>query len=156
MIKNNIILVLCIIFMYSCNKSTVYEKYKTIPDYQWSINDTISFEVNILDTINNHNIFVNIRNSGLFPKRNIWLFVNTTDTKGRTITDTLNCFLANKAGKWLGSGFGDIYDNSFMLKENIKFPHKGKYRFEVIHGLRDSPIKGINDIGLSINTITSE
>lgn len=155
MMKNKIILFLCLTVFYSCsNNNSVFEQYKSIPKYKWYLNDTISFDVDIKDTLNYKNIFINIRNSTLFPKSNIWLFVNTTDTKGQIISDTINCYLADKTGKWLGSGFGDIFDNSFVLKENILFPHKGKYHFDIIHGLRDNPIKGINDIGLKIENIT--
>lgn len=154
--KNGVFLqtlfIFSVLFLASCDKNRVFEDNKDIPDGVWSRNNKVSFQVNIIDSITPHNIFVNIRNSGSYPYRNIYLFITTT-SKGITVKDTFECILADEKGKWYGNGLGDIWDNQLLFKKNIRFPHTGLYTFEYEQAMRNDDLPMIMDVGLRIEKV---
>lgn len=145
-----IIALIAVVFLtQGCDNKRVYEENKEIPDALWNRNHKVYFDVEISDTINPHNIFVNIRNSGEYPYRNLYLFI-TSKSKNITVRDTFECLLADEKGKWFGSGLGDLWDNQIPYKRNIRFPHKGKYTFEYEQAMRTESLPLIVDVGLRI------
>ncbi|MFA8435931.1 MAG: gliding motility lipoprotein GldH [Marinifilaceae bacterium] len=134
----------------SCDSNRVFEDYVKIPDSKWDREHIVSFEVNITDTLNPHNLYVDVRNSGKYTKANLWLFIRTISPKGEVVKDTFNCPLADETGRWYGSGFGDIFDSQFLLKTRVVFPHSGTYVFEYEQGMREKKIPGIVDVGLRV------
>jgi len=109
--------------------------------------------VQIQDTINPHNIYVNVRNTSRYQMQNLFLFITTTSPQGATLIDTFECYLADERGKWTGSGWGDIYDNQFLYKRNIRFPVSGEYTFEYVQAMRTNELRYISDIGLRVEKI---
>ncbi|HSH51794.1 MAG TPA: gliding motility lipoprotein GldH [Bacteroidales bacterium] len=157
MIKNkrNSLVLLFIVFLFiSCDPHRVYEKNKEISDFKWELTDTIIFEVSIEDTINPHNIYFNVRNSSKYKKQNLYVFIHTEAPNSVSLTDTFECYLADDKGKWTGSGWGDLYDNQFLYKKNIRFPVSGIYTFKFIHGMRTEMLQHISDVGIRIEKVT--
>lgn len=113
----------------SCDPDRVYEKNIEIPGSIWNVNNPVLFEVEISDTISLHNVYINVRNAGMYQFSNLCLFINTTLPDETTQKDKVECFLADKSGKWLGSGLGDIWDNRILFSKGVKFPQKGVYKF---------------------------
>ncbi len=68
------------------------------------------------------------------------------------MTDTLNFRLADDRGRWLGRGIGDLYFIRLPYKQDILFPYKGIYRFEIVQGMR-TDLEGIRDVGLRVERI---
>ncbi len=142
-------IVAAIIFM-NCDRSFVYEKNKKIPEMKWHYEDTVAFEVEINDTVNLHNIHINVRNSVDYKYMNLFMYLNTEFPDGRVVRDTLECILANMRGEWTGDGFGKIKSNQFLMREKIWFPHKGKYIFRFEQAMREEVLEGISDVGIRI------
>ncbi len=142
--------VFIILFLTSCDKNRVFEEYKTIPESLWYINNKVSFQVAITDTVSANNLYINIRNSGSYGYSNLFVFLTTYLPDNSVSKDTLECPLADASGKWLGSGLGDIWDNKILFKRNFRFPHSGTYRFEMVQGMRLNPLPMIADVGLRI------
>ncbi len=141
------------VFLFSqCDKNRVYEENKEIPDAVWTRDHKITFPVEIKDSITPHNIYVNIRNSGSYPYRNIYLFI-TTSSKGIIVKDTLECLLADEKGKWYGDGLGDLWDHQISFKKNIRFPHTGTYIFEFEQAMRSENLPMIVDVGLRVEKV---
>ncbi len=73
--------ILCVVLLgvlaLSCDSNRVYEQYEDIPDFEWSQEHVLRFEVDVTDTIQTHNLFVNVRNSGEYQYSNLWLFVRS-------------------------------------------------------------------------------
>ncbi len=137
-------------FIISCDPSRVYEKNKKIPDYNWEINNPLQFEVNILDTINPHHIYLNVRHAGYYGFSNIFLFVDSWLPDGRHSRDTVELIFAGPDGRWKGDGLGDIWDNRMLFKKDIIFPLSGIYRFRLTQAMRVNPLPGIMDAGIRI------
>ncbi len=138
------------IVLFSCNGNSVYKDYEKIPDRLWNKDYQTSFEFEIEDTSQRHQVDILIRNAGMYPFSNLWIFIHQTSPDGYTQTDTLECILADEAGKWLGDGMGDIWDNEILWRRNYKFPQTGKYTYSIEHAMRTDILPGIMDVGLNI------
>jgi gliding motility-associated lipoprotein GldH len=138
------------ILFVSCDPNRVFEKNIRIPDGIWDRNNQVRFEVIIEDTITPHNLYINVRNTGMYPVSNLYLFITTTAPSGHTIKDTVQVILADERGKWLGKGLGDIWDNQRLYKEQVRFAQKGKYIFEYEQAMRIEKLPFILDVGLRV------
>jgi len=114
------------------------------------MSEIVKFDVSISDTISKNDFFINIRNSTEYSFSNIFFFITTTFPDGGTTRDTVECFLADINGKWLGKGLGKFKDNRILFKRNMSFPSKGIYSFEFEQAMRVENIKGIDEIGIRI------
>ena len=138
------------ILLSSCNSNVVYTDSLPMAAKIWELMNVSSFRVPINDTINSNNVNFTIRTGSSYPFRNIYLFVSTTSPDNKTITDTLEYYLADEKGKWYGKGFGDIHELNLPYKSNVFFPLKGTYLFKIQHGMRIEDLKGVYDFGLRI------
>ena len=148
--KNLFFYALIISTLFSCDSNKIYESNVKIPVDGWRRNDIVRFEVEITDTINHCNIYINVRNNKKYRYMDLWLFVNIRSPFGTMARDTAKIMLADHRGKWLGSGLGSKFDSRIFLRENIRFPVPGIYIFEYEQGMRDEPLMGIEDVGLRI------
>ena len=85
--------------------------------------------------------------------QNLHLIITTTSPNESKLEERFECYLADERGKWTGSGWGDIYDNQFIYKRNIRFPVTGVYTFEYIQAMRTDKLEQIADIGLRIEKV---
>ena len=145
-----ILLGLVPLLIQSCDSSVVFEENKKLDNNDWDKNKPLVFLTNITDTILPHNVYINIRNAGLYPFSNIFMFINTYLPKGQLFRDTIEIMLQSTDGKWLGDGLGDIWDNRILFKSNVRFPQAGEYRFELYQAMRVNPLPGIMDAGIRI------
>jgi gliding motility-associated lipoprotein GldH len=134
----------------SCDRSGIYDKNVAIQHYLWSAGDTLSFHVNIADTLQAHNIYLNIRNSYHYEYSNIFLFISTYAPNGNFVKDTVEISLADKTGRWFGKGAANVFSLQVPYKMKIRFPHKGIYLFEIQHAMWNNSLKGITDVGLRV------
>lgn len=119
----------------------------------WSKKAEQKFNFTISDAQNAKNIIFVVRNNNDYPYSNIRFIVNFTDdkTKNKKV-DTLNYILAQPDGAWVGKGFGDTKETLFQYKVNHKFPQNGTYSIGIIQAMRTDTLKGIEDVGLKIET----
>ena len=143
-------LMLVMIFMSSCDDLRYFEENKPIENGEWDQNQALSFLVNIEDTLQPYNVYINVRNAGTYRYSNLYLFVNSHLPGGQIQRDTLECILAAPDGQWLGEGLGDIKDSRILFKNGVVFPQQGEYRFEIIQAMRISPLPGIMDTGIRL------
>jgi len=111
------------------------------------------FHVPITDTAATYNVYVNVRNRGEYPYQNLWLFLKKTTPDKVLTKDSIECYLADNRGKWLGSGIGSIMEMPVLYEQNVKFAQKGIYNYFIVQGMRDSLLAGINDIGIRVEKV---
>ena len=128
-------LIILVAFLSACDTAKVFEENIALEKHIWSVENHLKFQVEITDTLSEMNLIVNIRHSSHYPFSNLWVFVNTTPPEGPQNRDTLECVLAAKDGRWLGSGLGDIWDIQIPLK-NQTFSSPGDYVFEIEQAMR--------------------
>ncbi len=146
----NLLWAFLLLMFASCGPDVIYEDYVTIPEGGWSKDSMASFNVKIDDVNTYYDIFINVRNKSDYPNSNIWLFIDVTSPEGKTIRDTINCYLADEHGKWIGSGWGDLFLVHYPYRRNVKFAEPGDYRFNIIQGMRYDELEGIHNIGITI------
>ncbi len=141
----------------SCDKNRVFDEYKSTENGSWEKNNSIQFLFQVTDTISVNNLFLNIRNNNNYKYSNLYLITKISFPNGNKIIDTLQYEMADKTGKFLGSGFSEIKENKLFYKENIRFPSSGNYTLSISQAMRKNgetvgieSLNGITDIGFRI------
>jgi gliding motility-associated lipoprotein GldH len=128
----------------------VYHEYASVDEAGWHMDSVFHFEMLIEDSLSINDFYINIRNNTSYPFSNLYLFVTTVFPNGHSTRDTIECILAGKDGRWLGSGSGRIKDNKIMLQRALRFPLKGVYHLYLEQAMREPLLPGIEDIGFSV------
>ncbi|NQY66905.1 MAG: gliding motility lipoprotein GldH [Flavobacteriales bacterium] len=136
-----------------CDSNRVYENNIEIAEGIWNKDSTLIFQIDIQDTIVEHNLSINIRNQGGYAYSNLFLFVKAISPLGSMIKDTVEITLAEKNGKWKGEGIGNIFHLRQLYRQAIRFPYAGLYTFEVQHAMREDNLEEIVDIGFRLEKI---
>lgn len=137
-------------FFTSCDTKRVFEEYKSVGNKGWHKDSAMVFSVNLQDTFSKYSMYLNIRNIGNYPNRNIWLSIAMHSPDGQLMTDTVEFILADPSGRWKGSGIGDLFDNQVLYKQNLEFPVAGEYQFFIRQAMRTVRLKGIQDVGMRL------
>jgi len=152
--KNSLyILIFSSLFLTGCINNDVYLKYKTIIPNGWNKDSLCTFDIQIKDTTASYNLYVNIRNRGEYPYQNLWLFLSKKSPDNIQSKDSIECYLADKRGKWLGTGIGSVLEMPVLYQQKVKFSKAGIYQYKITHGMRDSVLIGINDIGMRVEKV---
>lgn len=145
-------LIILLIFS-SCGSSSDTVDMKNL-DGNWGKKAEQKFSFEIADAQTPKNIIFVVRNNNEYPYSNIRLIVKMNEHQSKSVmrTDTLNYILAQPDGTWLGKGFGDTKEIMFQYKLNYKFPRNGGYTIGITQAMRTDSLKGIEDIGVKIET----
>jgi gliding motility-associated lipoprotein GldH len=138
------------ILLASCDSARVFDQYREIPDSIWHKDSAVTFQIPITDTLQNHNLLIQIRNETNYKFSNIWLFIEITQPDGETVRDTFEIVLADPSGRWLGEGFGGLKTRQSVYRRNVYFPVSGEYTVTLQHGMREENLKGIHDVGFRV------
>jgi gliding motility-associated lipoprotein GldH len=139
-----------LIIITGCQQKTLFNETKKLNDEKWNMYDPATFRCMVKDTTGAYDVTFSLRTSTDYKYRNIYLFVLTTFPSGTTQTDTIQYAVTNEKGEWIGRGAGDIRELTMHFKSNVFFPEKGLYQFRIIHGMRDTDLKGVYDFGMKI------
>lgn len=137
----------------SCDNNRYYEHSEAIVNNTWYYDDAKEFELEIEDSLMAFNFYVNVRNTVDYEFANLYFFIKSELPDGEFALDTVECQLADYQGKWLGDGQGKFRDNSFILRQNMRFQKNGTYRFWLKHGMRRDSLKGIVDVGIRLERV---
>lgn len=159
MIKNSVLIGIVILLM-SCDSNRVFDSYVSIPNHEWTQENSINFEVKSSDTLSKHNVFIQLRNTDDFEFSTVFIIGKISFPNGTQVIDTLEYEMADVQGKWLGSGYTSVKENKLFYKENIQFNQSGTYVFNLKQATRKmadiegkNPLKGVSDVGLRIEKI---
>lgn len=144
---------LAIVLFSGCVKSGklgVYQKNIPIPEYSWNYSYHPEFKFKITDTASLYNIYVTIRHTNAYPFSNIWLLISSNYEGEKPKTQRVELPLANKEGKWLGSGMGDIFEHRIPIQQNARFDKRGMYHFSFEQNMRLNPLPYIMSVGLRV------
>lgn len=141
----------------SCDSALVKSEYRATDNGSWDKDVVMEFSFSELDSIQKHDIYINVRNDESFPYNNLFLIAEMAFPTGETVTDTLEYEMAMPDGTWLGKGYGSIKENKLWYKENIVFPTSGVYTLQISHAMRKNGnvngvvnLEGITDVGFEI------
>jgi gliding motility-associated lipoprotein GldH len=152
--KIGVLILATSLVLVSCFDIPEYSESRVVDSKVWASSDTIHFDMNIANDSALYDCFVDVRHTGDYPFSNLYLFLDLTYPNGKHRVDTLECVLADKRGKWYGSGLGDIVDHRIEYKSGIKFPAAGSYSLDITHGMRVDPLDGVTDMGFRIERVS--
>ena len=145
-----IILLFAASLLSACDKQTVYHSFQSLPTKGWLRKDTLSFDVEVTDSLTYYKLSLEVRNRNNYPYQNLPLSISYTDGDSiPSATDTIQLILADKEGIWKGDGWGGLYQTATSAG-SIRIKSPGTYRFKVAYTLPDESLQGINDIGIKL------
>nr|WP_294934654.1 gliding motility lipoprotein GldH [uncultured Flavobacterium sp.] len=140
----------------SCDKKRVFDEYQQI-DGSWHKKQKVTFAFEQKDTVQDYNMYVNIRNTNEYPYNNLFLIVSMLQPDGVTKVDTLEYQMANPDGSLMGEGFSDVKESKLWYKENARFPKAGKYVVSIQQAVRETgkvpgveQLQGVSEVGFRI------
>lgn len=149
------VLIALVALLESCDSKRVFESYEDVYGSKWHQDSLVVFKPEaITDTITSYNILLNMRHTTEFKYKNMFFFVDIKMPSGRVLRDTAELILQDSKGFWYGDGNGFLrfvqHEIHGHYKRNISFPESGEYEFIIQHGMRDSLLEDISDIGIRI------
>lgn len=148
---------LAVSLLASCNTNIIKSEYRSLNEGIWDKDNILQFSFTEMDTIQEHDIFINVRNENTFQYSNLFIIAALTTPEGEVIKDTLEYTMALPDGSWLGKGSGSIKENKLWYKEDIVFQSSGVYTIEVSQAMRKNGaisgiigLEGITDVGIEI------
>ena len=144
------LLPLLLVMLQGCDKHVYFTDEHDVDETGWNMADAAVFDVDVDDTLQVFDFYIDVRNSVHFPKANVFFFINTTFPDGSVAYDTLECPLADVEGHWYGRRTGRYVDSRYVFRRHVIFPRTGLYRFEILHGMRDTNVVGMKSVGLRI------
>ncbi|OUR98099.1 gliding motility lipoprotein GldH [Flavobacteriales bacterium 33_180_T64] len=154
-----LICVLLIVVSVSCDANRVFDEYKSVSN-EWDKDNKVEFKLTPPDSINEYNLFVNLRNTEDYKYSNLFLIVELNYPNGKVLKDTLEYTMTNPDGTFLGTGFTDVKENKLWYKgykEPFVFDESGEYTVNIQHAMRQNgsvdgidKLEGITDVGFRI------
>ncbi len=134
----------CLAFT-SCQKDIVFSQFVSIPSGEWGNEELANFDYTISDKDADYRMLIYVRHTERYPYQNMWLFVDNGARR-----DTIEFYLADDRGQWLGDRHHGFIEMPVLFEQNYHFPDTGRYFMAIQHGMRDSVLRGVTDIGLEI------
>ena len=133
-----ILLFFLVVGFVSCQNENKKEVYHSFNNNTWNTDSIVSFELDNIDTTSSHDLYLMVRHTTNFKFQNLFLFTNFENQQ-----DTLELFLSEKSGKWLGKGFGEIKELKIRIKENINFNENQDQIFSIEQAMRYEDLEKI-------------
>jgi gliding motility-associated lipoprotein GldH len=143
-------LVILSLFITSCDKAKVYEKYLDNERITWNRFDVKTFHVPIEDVSSSYDFYVVIRHVDAFPLDFLHLKFIISTASGETRTIDQKVMLKSKDGKWLGDGMGDLWDVSYLFRKGLKITEPGTCTLEISSAMSQADLPGIMQVGLVV------
>ena len=143
--KKIVLVLLTGLLLTACQSNIIYSQFVPMSSEKWHIDSVARFDYDIADAYADYRMLIYVRHTERYPYQNMWLFVDNNRHR-----DTIEFYLADDRGQWLGEKQHGFIEMPVLLEENIHFPDPGTYHIEIQHGMRDSLLRGVSDIGLEI------
>ena len=128
-----------------CRTDIVYSAFEDIDMAGWDKDSVCRFSYPIEDTAATYQILLYVRQTEVYPYQNMWLFVGHD---GRQ--DTIEFFLANDRGEWLGNGKNGLIEMPVLYEEAWHYPAAGEHSITLQHGMREDALQGVVSVGVEV------
>ncbi|MGK9127048.1 MULTISPECIES: gliding motility lipoprotein GldH [Sphingobacteriaceae] len=149
-IRNLICLVAMMSCMLSCNHGALVDEFRPVPNQAWNYAFTPAFKVEVKDNTIPYRLKVNVRLTSEYRYANLFVLVHQRSAKHKPSSKRIELQVADKDGRWLGKGIGSLYSYQIAYNTNYHFPDTGTYYFKIEQNMRDSPLKGVSDVGICV------
>ena len=134
-----------------CTKDTLINSYMDLGKDGWSYDEVLtdSFEINHPDHY--HQMLTNLRINSDYSFANIQLKITLLKPDSTTQVFPISIPLAEKSGKWLGSGFGSTITFQEPILHRKLFDQLGTYHITLEQNMRLENLSNIISAGIRIN-----
>lgn len=139
------------LFFCSCNQDFVFDEYKDFTHQSWDSDDVLLFEYFVQDTTMLYTTLIKVRHTVDYEYQNLFLFVFDETEK-----DTIELFLSDKKGEWLGRGVGDIREVKMLISSKKAKKSKKRNLIRIEQAMRYGAeekikkLKNIDALGITI------
>lgn len=138
----------CILVLTGCGGRRVTFSETCRVDGTWNKDSLYRFDVEFAPGC--YDIDLIVRNTGDYAYQNLWLFV-VTATADTLVADTVECYLADQYGRWIGSGsIGSIYTCNVSWRDSLVLSDTLRGTYSIAHGMRIDDLDGIRNIGIRV------
>lgn len=147
-----IIFFILLISFFSCSRNEVYFKYQQVPKSGWHKDSLLSFDFKTDNKNDLYDVYLHLRHDEKYLYQNMWLLLTVKNRENVLQNDTLEIKLSDQFGKRIGVG-KSIKEITTLHEQNIAFSDSGFYHLDVKHGMSDSLLQGIKEIGIRIEKV---
>ena len=133
----------------SCDADTIYESNQNFENNTWTYEDAKEFSFEIKDSATLAKVSLNFRNTIDYQYSNIYMYLHMTYPNGYEHTDTLEFFIAQPNGKWLGECTGTVVENKALIAQG-RFNDPGIYTYKIEQAMFNDGLEEMLDIGLKV------
>jgi gliding motility-associated lipoprotein GldH len=141
-----LIYMLLLMLFSACGAKVIFDEKVAFEPTGWDKDAPALFKVNQSDTSKVLDVGMTLLHSEDYAYSNIWLFIEVDGPEGLVQKDTLELFLANFEGEWLGKSKHDAIQVSAMYQYGVKLSRPGEYVFTITQGMRQNPLSGIKEL----------
>lgn len=134
-----------------CMNINRFERNVQIPGQEWRYAFEPEIRFDIMDTASLYNVYLTLRHTDQYAYSNIWLEISTKQPGDTTFQkERFELGLQEAGGKWLGTGYADIWELRHLLLESLKLRKAGTYTIRIRQIMRDEPLRHIMNVGVRI------
>lgn len=144
-----VVIVLCV----ACSSRRIYTESVEVPAEGWAMDSALCFNITVENTQVATEWIVFVRHTVDYAYQNFWLFLDLQAPDGSVVSDTVECYLADHRGRWLGNGWGALREMPILWKQSKDSLQAGAYTLKVRHGMRTEVLDDVKAIGLELKKI---
>ena len=138
-----------LLLLSSCGHSVAYNAFVSLPMEGWHEDSVLSYDVCVADSTIDYDILIVVRHTNKYAYQNLWLFVDIEKDSVSLRRDTIECYMANERGEWLGGGLS-IHELPLLYSDSYQFANSGEYNISITQGMREDTLIGIKEVGVKI------
>jgi gliding motility-associated lipoprotein GldH len=137
--------------MVSCGPAPILDELTTFEEHRWHMDSVVQVQWEPQDSGIPVFMSLYVRHLSDYPYNNLFLFRTISTMEGVAYADTVNVHLADDLGHWNGSGMSDLKTMMVPVgKSAVRFKKGERYTLRVQHGMRDTVLYGIQDVGVRL------
>jgi len=139
-----------LIVLWSCKDNALINAFKPIDKQLWRYSEMPTFQVKVQDNRVPYELKLNLRLTADYRYANLYVLVHQIGPDHHVQTKRVGLVVADKDGRWLGKGVGNLFSYQISYDKHFLFPDTGTYTFKLEQNMRDNPLRGVSDVGIVV------
>ena len=137
----------------ACQESFFYEETIQLSEENWNYQDSLQFTVNIQDTTQRYDLYLDIVHTTDYPFQNLYTKVTTKYPSKKRIGRQVNIDFADPTGKWYGNCSSQSCNLRVVLQQNAFFNELGAHTITFEQFTRTEKLKGISVVSFKLKAV---
>jgi gliding motility-associated lipoprotein GldH len=141
-----------VLLLTACREDIVYSRFVSVSDAEtpvspkgWHMDSAVHIQYSIPDANASYQVLVYVRHTEHYPYQNMWLFIGDSVRQ-----DTIEFYLADDRGQWLGDKHHGFIEMPVLFEESKQYADTTVQHLFIRHGMRDSVLRGVTEVGVEI------